>query len=181
VSEGQSPLNVRFESTSAGEIASYDWEFGNGLTGITETTGHMYTAAGIYTVTHTVTGPGGSDTFVLDDAITVLPGPAASIEITSNAPNGTAGDSLEFSAMVADEYGNTVDESVIWTVDEAAGSITTAGVFTASTSATRSSTASQTTRGASGTLSTRSSSLATIRRTTLRITGQKANGIRQTL
>jgi uncharacterized repeat protein (TIGR03806 family) len=61
---GTAPLSVRFTSTSQGFIDSYLWDFGDGATSALPSPTHLYAAAGSYTVTLTVTGPGGSDDMV---------------------------------------------------------------------------------------------------------------------
>jgi PKD repeat protein len=43
-----------------GTIASYNWDFGDGVTGFGKTTTHAYTSAGIYIVTLTVTDTSGN-------------------------------------------------------------------------------------------------------------------------
>ncbi|MFN0059932.1 MAG: S8 family serine peptidase [Planctomycetota bacterium] len=58
---GNAPLVVNFTSTSTGTISSYAWNFGDSGTSTLQNPSHTYTAAGTYTVTLTVTGPGGSD------------------------------------------------------------------------------------------------------------------------
>jgi PKD repeat protein len=57
---GQKPLNVAFTDASTGNVSSYSWDFGDGNTSILKDPSHIYSAAGSYTVTLTVTGPGGS-------------------------------------------------------------------------------------------------------------------------
>jgi len=60
---GDKPLTVNFDaSCSSGEITSYSWDFGDGNSGSGETPSHTYTSEGWYTVSLTVSGPGGSDT-----------------------------------------------------------------------------------------------------------------------
>ncbi|UCE24215.1 MAG: PKD domain-containing protein [Candidatus Zixiibacteriota bacterium] len=56
------PLEVNFVDQSSGEINSRIWDFGDGSTSIEQNPAHSYASAGSYTVTLTVTGPGGSDT-----------------------------------------------------------------------------------------------------------------------
>ena len=63
---GLPPLTVTFLSTSIyGIVTNWFWNFGDGATSNTSTTlsvAHTYTTAGVYSVTETVTGPGGSST-----------------------------------------------------------------------------------------------------------------------
>jgi len=58
---GTEPLTVSFTDLSTGSITSWSWTFGDGGTVTTENPSHQYTSAGTYTVSLTVTGPGGSD------------------------------------------------------------------------------------------------------------------------
>jgi PKD repeat protein len=59
---GNRPLNVQFTESSTGSITSRSWTFGDGGTSTAQNPSHTYNAAGTYTVSLTVTGPGGSDT-----------------------------------------------------------------------------------------------------------------------
>lgn len=56
------PLPVQFYDRSSGEIDSYHWNFGDGKNSTQQNPHHTYTRPGLFTVTLTVTGPGGSDT-----------------------------------------------------------------------------------------------------------------------
>ncbi len=58
---GVSPLAVNFSNLSTGAISSYAWNFGDGVSSSLANPSHTYTAAGGYTVTLTVSGPGGSN------------------------------------------------------------------------------------------------------------------------
>jgi PKD repeat protein len=69
---GPFPLTVNFTDQSIGQISSWSWNFGNGSTSAEQNPSHTYTDPGTYTVSLTVTGPGGSDTSVKADFITVL-------------------------------------------------------------------------------------------------------------
>ena len=60
--EGSVPLTVQFIDQSTGEITSWYWEFGNGETSTEQNPSHTYNSTGYFTVSLTVTGPGGSDT-----------------------------------------------------------------------------------------------------------------------
>ena len=59
---GNAPLNVSFDDESTGSITSYSWNFGDGGTSSQQNPNHTYQNSGSYTVSLTVTGPGGSDT-----------------------------------------------------------------------------------------------------------------------
>jgi PKD repeat protein len=78
VTNGFSPLQVVFSNTASGTITSWVWNFGNGVI-ITNSTGanvtNTYATAGDYTVTLTVTGPGGSSTNTLSNFIVASPTP----------------------------------------------------------------------------------------------------------
>ena len=68
---GVAPLTVSFTDQSTGEITSWLWDFGDGNTDSTRNPIHTYASPGTYTVTLTVTGPGGGDTALKADYITV--------------------------------------------------------------------------------------------------------------
>ncbi|HOG45025.1 MAG TPA: DUF5719 family protein [Anaerolineae bacterium] len=79
-SAGVAPLEVTFTNTSLGEYTSSLWDFGDTITSTLTSPLHTYTAAGLYTVTLTVSGPAGSDTLARAsyiDAYPVLPDPGA--------------------------------------------------------------------------------------------------------
>ncbi len=65
------PLTVAFTDASTGEITSYAWDFGDGGSSTAQNPSHEYTTAGAYTVSLTVTGPGGSNTETKTGYITV--------------------------------------------------------------------------------------------------------------
>ncbi len=70
---GNSPLNVQFTDQSSGTITSRSWNFGDGGTSNSTNPSHTYNLAGTYTVSLTITGPGGSDTETKNNFITVNP------------------------------------------------------------------------------------------------------------
>lgn len=59
--EGYAPLTVQFADKSQGTVSSYAWDFSDGNTSAAQNPLHTYSDAGDYTVTLTVTGPGGSN------------------------------------------------------------------------------------------------------------------------
>ncbi|MGD9404299.1 MAG: S8 family serine peptidase [Anaerolineae bacterium] len=88
---GEAPLTVSFTDNSSGEIVSWDWDFGGGGTSTLQNPTYEYAAAGVYTVSLTVTGPGGADEEVKDGYITVTnpPPPVAGFSgspISGEAP-----------------------------------------------------------------------------------------------
>lgn len=75
---GAAPLLVRFTNQSIGNITSYHWDFGDGISSSDRESQHRYTTPGIYTVLLTVNGPGGSSSTqaaVLVSAPTITPRP----------------------------------------------------------------------------------------------------------
>ncbi|MCP3914509.1 MAG: PKD domain-containing protein, partial [bacterium] len=75
---GVAPLNVAFTNQSAGTITSRLWNFGDGTTSSATNPAHLYTSPGTYTVSLTVSGPGGSDVRTRTNYITVShPAPTA--------------------------------------------------------------------------------------------------------
>jgi PKD repeat protein len=68
---GVAPLEVHFTNTSVGDWTDSLWAFGDGLTSTVESPIHSYLAGGLYTVTLTVSGPGGGDTLAKSDYISV--------------------------------------------------------------------------------------------------------------
>lgn len=70
---GRAPLLVQFSDESAGLIDTYAWDFGDGGGSGAASPQHEYGAPGTYTVSLTVTGPGGSDSLVRPGYIRVRP------------------------------------------------------------------------------------------------------------
>ncbi len=68
---GPGPLTVDFTDQSTGSITEWSWDFGDGATSNVQNPSHTYDAAGDYTVSLTVSGPGGSDTETKTDYVHV--------------------------------------------------------------------------------------------------------------
>ena len=68
---GDLPLEVHFTPDTAGVVDTYEWDFGDGDTSTERFPAHVYDTPGLFTVSLTVTGPYGSDTFTADDLVTV--------------------------------------------------------------------------------------------------------------
>jgi len=68
---GNAPLTVNFSDTSLGEVTGWLWNFGDGTTSNLQNPSHTYGAAGLYDVSLTVNGPGGSNSILSPDLISV--------------------------------------------------------------------------------------------------------------
>ncbi len=84
---GLGPLTVSFTNTSTGSITSYAWTFGDGTTSTAANPVKVYSAAGTYTVSLTVTGPGGNNTQTRTNYVTVTP-PAPVAQFTGTPTSG---------------------------------------------------------------------------------------------
>ena len=71
---GEAPLLVTFTDSSIHNLTSWQWDFGDGSTSNEQNLTHEYTAAGIYTVSLTVSNAYGTDTEVKTNYITVSEG-----------------------------------------------------------------------------------------------------------
>jgi PKD repeat protein len=69
---GDALLNVSFTDESTGVITAWAWDFGDLGTSTLQDPSHIYKEVGVYTVSLTVTGPGGSDTETMSNYISVL-------------------------------------------------------------------------------------------------------------
>jgi PKD repeat protein len=69
---GDAPLTVNFTDLSTGSPTSWSWDFGDGNTSTDQNPTHIYTVAGVYTVTLIVTNETGAGTETKTDYITVL-------------------------------------------------------------------------------------------------------------
>jgi len=127
---GAAPLTVAFTSTSTGVINSYAWDFNND--GTTDSTAqnptYEYTAAGIYSVKLTVTGPDYSNSVTKDNIISVG---------TATISVNVAPASIDFGTMSAgvDETGSTqiavtTDGGTAWSVTAADGKTIDKGYMT---------------------------------------------------
>lgn len=78
---GYAPLFVAFSDLSSGSVDTYEWDFD--LDGSVDSTVQnptwIYDAPGVYSVSLTVTGPGGTDTEIKLDYIEVIPTPPVAV------------------------------------------------------------------------------------------------------
>jgi len=74
--------SIAFNSTSAADITSYNWDFGDGNTSTAENPNHTYTAAGTYAVKLSVTDANGCNNS-FQDSIRVFEEPAPDFQATA--------------------------------------------------------------------------------------------------
>ena len=94
---GTVPLTVGFTDASSGNITSRSWTFGDGGTSSQTNPSHVYSAIGTYTVSLSVSGPGGSDTSTLVDYITVSAISPPAADFTGTPTSGIAPLTVAFS------------------------------------------------------------------------------------
>jgi len=82
---GLAPLEVSLTDLSAGEVTSWSWTFGDGGTSTDQNPIYTYNDPGVYTVSLEVTGPGGTDTHIEVDYVTVTE-TSAELEINLISP-----------------------------------------------------------------------------------------------
>ena len=71
VTEGDVPLEVQFTDNSSGSYSVWNWDFGDESSSNEQNPAHTYDTPGIYTVSLTIEGSGGTDTIIKTDLITV--------------------------------------------------------------------------------------------------------------
>lgn len=104
---GVAPLTVTFTNTSTGDYADNLWSLGDGVTSTQQHPTHTYTAPGAYTVTLTVSGPGGTDTLTRTNYITVNRPAPAGIAV-SGPPKGILNQAYTFTATVTSTMGMAI-------------------------------------------------------------------------
>jgi PKD repeat protein len=117
--KGQVPLTVQFNDNSEGEISAWLWDFGDGASDTAQNPAHTYTAAGEYTVSLTVTGPGGSDSKTKDRLITVTAPLAPKAKFSADPTQGQAPLTVQFND-------NSKGEITAWLWDFGDGAADTA-------------------------------------------------------
>ena len=83
---GGVPIKIQFTDDSPSTTSWY-WNFGDGTTSILQNPTHTYTAIGNYTVTETVTGPGGNSSTTLNIILSPIP---PVVNFTATNSNGSS-------------------------------------------------------------------------------------------
>ena len=100
VTSGNAPLTVTFTDKSTGTPTAWDWNFGDGSDSTDQNPVHIYTSAGTYTTTLTVSNADG--TASKDGTITVLQTTEPVVPVadfTSNVASGNAPLTVSFTDM----------------------------------------------------------------------------------
>jgi len=71
--QGETPCSVSFSDASAGEVTGWSWAFGDGSGSTERDPVHVFGAPGTYSVSLTVSGPGGTDTETKAGYVSVSP------------------------------------------------------------------------------------------------------------
>ena len=87
-SSGVRPLVVGFADRSTGTISAWSWDFGDGASSSASAPFHVFNVPGSFTVALTVSGPGGSNTLTVVDAVQVSE--SAPVAAFSAAPSSGA-------------------------------------------------------------------------------------------
>jgi len=134
---GPNPLLSFFTDLSTGMVTSWSWDFGDGGTSTLQNPTHSYTSPGVYSVSLTATGPGGSDTNTkLGYVVVADPVPVA--EFSGLPIGGLAPLTVDFTNLSTDASSAswTFGDSNFSTALNPQHTYTTAGVYTVSLTAT---------------------------------------------
>ena len=137
---GTAPLTVNFANASTGSITSYAWNFGDGTTSTLQNPSHAYAAAGVYTVSLTVTGAGGSNTKTNPNYVTVsAPATAPVAGFSATPTSGTAPLTVNFanaSTGSITSYAWNFGDGTTSTLQNPSHAYAAAGVYTVSLTVT---------------------------------------------
>ncbi len=101
VTSGIAPLDVQFTDLSIDSVDTWSWDFGDGSVSVVQNPLYTYNDPGTYTVSLTVTGPGGSDSEVKTDYITVsYPAPIA--DFSGTPTSGSMPLDVQFTDLTVD-------------------------------------------------------------------------------
>ncbi len=128
------PLAVTFTDQSTGDVDTYSWDFGDGGTSTVQNPTYTYNSAGTYTVSLTVSGPGGNDTETKTDFITVQDG-SVTADFSATPLSGDAPLNVTFtdaSTGDVDTYSWDFGDGGSSTSQNPSYTYNTAGVYTVS-------------------------------------------------
>jgi PKD repeat protein len=137
VTSGVAPLTVQFTNLSTGDYDTLTWDFGDGGSSVEASPSHVYTAAGTYTVSLTVTGDGGTDVETKTAYITVYT--AVNADFSADVTSGIAPLTVQFTDLSTGDY-----DTLAWDFGDGGSSVeaspshvyTAAGTYTVSLTVT---------------------------------------------
>jgi PKD repeat protein len=138
---GTVPLTVNFTDLSTGSVTSWSWTFGDGGTSTVQNPSHQYTSTGTFTVSLTVTGPGGSDGETKNNYITVNPCIAPTANFVGSPTSGYAPLTVNFtdqSSGSPTSWSWNFGDGGTSTAQNPSHTYTSAGTFTVSLTVTNS-------------------------------------------
>ncbi len=97
--QGTAPLAVSFTDQSTGQVASWSWNFGDGIKSTLKSPQHSYALPGTYSVTLAVTGPGGTNQVTQSGYVKVLAAPAPVAGFGATIRSGVAPTTVTFSCQ----------------------------------------------------------------------------------
>lgn len=106
------PKLLKFSDNSSGNITSWAWSFGNGSTSTLQNPAIIYTVPGTYTVSLTVSGPGGSNSITKTAYITIYDNPKA--DFTINTTIGCQKESFSFTNASSVGSSNGAISNYFW-------------------------------------------------------------------
>jgi PKD repeat protein len=128
---GIAPLTVAFTNTSQGEFGTSLWDFGDGVTSTRHSPSHTYTVPGAYTVTLTVSGPGGAGSMTRSNFVTVYEPVNASF--TASPTSGTPPLTVAFTNTSTGDYADSLwqfGDGVTSTLESPTHTYATVGTYT---------------------------------------------------
>jgi PKD repeat protein len=96
---GNAPLAVQFTDASSGTINGWLWNFGDGATSNAQSPSHTYVNAGVFSVSLTVSGPGGSNSVTRVNLITANGPGTLNVDFTGSPLSGPAPLDVRFRAI----------------------------------------------------------------------------------
>jgi PKD repeat protein len=101
---GTAPLSVQFTDTSTGMPENWVWDFGDNASSFEQHPLHVYKKSGVYTISLTVTGPGGTNSRTQTDLIQVNASTQPlEIDFTVNQSEGFVPFDVQFTPEITGE------------------------------------------------------------------------------
>jgi PKD repeat protein len=139
VTGGLGPLTVNFTNLSA-NATGFTWDFGDGNGGADEHPSNTYSNAGVYSVTLTATGPGGTNALTQTNYITVTnaPPPPVVANFAADVTSGLTPLAVNFTSLSSNATGFSWDfgDGNFSTDEHPSNTYSNAGVYSVTLTAT---------------------------------------------